>query len=54
MNQINAEATNGAKSHTDKAQIRNDRNGCHDCQVGDIEHEILLHKQRDIDAGIAQ
>ena len=43
-------AANGAKSHANKAQIRNDRNGRHDCQVGDIEHEILLHKQRDIDA----
>ena len=33
-----------------KAQIRNDRNDRHDCQVGDIEHEILLNKQRDIEA----
>lgn len=42
--------TNGAKRRVNKAQIHNNRNYSHDRQVGNIEHEILLHKQRDIDA----
>ena len=44
-------ATNSAERRADKAQIYNDCNGRHDSKVGNIEREILLHKQRDIDAG---